>query len=63
MNVRKTAGRTDFGWGIKNLVLYIVIVNSIVFGQDKRMRPVLGKGFILYLSSSFDGNQLFTDII
>lgn len=42
--------KNRFGWGIKNLVLYIVIVNSIKFGQGERMWPVFGKGFFLYCS-------------
>lgn len=46
----KDQRKSRFGWGIKNSVLYIVIVNSMVLEQDKRMCPILGKGFVLVLT-------------
>lgn len=41
----KDQRKSRFGCGL-NSVLCMAIVNSIVLEQDKRMWPVLGKGFV-----------------
>ena len=48
----KDQRKSSFGGGIKNSVLYVVIVNSIVLEQDKKMCSVLGKGFVLVLTAT-----------